>query len=552
MRRSWSVVVLALAVVAVTATGCGSKSTGKAGQSTGTPKKGGTITLSYYSEPSSLDPAIAWNLIDWSVEHCIFQSFLKYNPKPGVEGTKLIPCLATEVPSTQNGGISADGLTYTFHLKHGIKFQPPISREVTAQDFKYTIERVLDPKTTPVPPGQSFYLNITGAKAFNSGKATEVTGITTPDTYTVKIQLDSPDLSFLNAVTMEFCDVIPKEWVDKWGRNIGRHPLGTGPYMFVSWSPGQEIVLKRNPNYWDPDHVWADEIDYMMSFNPSTALLKLQRGEVDVLGDNVPPSDVVRIKNDPSWSKYLFSQPLLATNYLYMDVLLKPFDNVKVRQAVSWAINRDKLVKLQAGQAVALYQIYPPGMPGYQEGVKYYGYDPTKAKQLLTEAGFPNGFKTQLYTDNVDPDPKLMQSVQNDLAAIGIQADLRTMSNNAYYTFGSEPGKSTMGSTGWWVDYPDPSDWIGPQFSKASAVPGGMNWSFWWTPELEKMYTEAQAMTDPQARIAKYTDMQKYIVEQAPYATLYSYIETTMCSKTLGGFYLHLIYQFDPANYWQQ
>jgi oligopeptide transport system substrate-binding protein len=553
-RRSTITVlaVLALVGLAVAATGCGGKSAGNGGQSTGNGKKGGTITLSYYSEPSSLDPAIAWNVIDWSVEHCIFQSFLQYDPKPGMEGTKLIPCLATEVPSTQNGGISADGKTYTFHLKHGIKFQPPISREVTAQDFKYSIERVLDPKTTPVPPGQSFYLKITGAKAFNSGKAKDVTGITTPDNYTVQIHLDSPDLSFLNAVTMEFCDVIPKEWVDQWGKNIGHHPLGTGPYMFVSWKPGQEIALKRNPNYWDPSHVWADEIDYMMSFNPSTALLKLQRGEVDALGDNVPPSDIVRIKHDPTWSKYLVSQPLIAISYLYMDVLSKPFDNVKVRQAVSWAIDRDKLVKLQAGQAVPLYQVYPPGMPGYQEGVKYYGYDPAKAKALLAQAGFANGFKTQLYTDNVDPDPKLMQSVQNDLAAVGIQADLRTMSNNAYYTFQGQPGKSTMGSFGWWMDYPDPSDWIGPLFSKASAVAGGMNSSFWWSPQLEQMFTEAQAMTDPQTRLAKYDDMQKYILDQAPYATLYAPIETTMCSKTLGGFYLHPVYELDPAHYWKQ
>ena len=491
-------------------------------------------------------------MIEWNIEHCIFQSFLQYDPKPGSEGTKLIPCLATEVPSVKNGGISADGKTYTFHLKHGIKFQPPVGREVTAQDFKYCIERLLDPKTTPVPPGQSFYMNIVGAKAFSKGQAKEVTGITTPDPYTVQFQLETPDLSFLNAVTMEFCDVTPPEWVAKWGKNVGRHPLGTGPYMFVSWKPGQMVSLKRNPNYWDAQHVWADNIDFALSFNPETALLKLQRGQVDLLGDNVPPSDIVRIKNDPVWSKYMKSQPLIAISYLYMDVLSKPFDNVKVRQAVSWAIDRDKLVKLQAGQAVALYQLYPPGMPGYQEGVKYYGYDPAKAKQLLGEAGFPNGFKTQLYTDNVDPDPKLMQSVQNDLAAIGITADLRTMSNDAYYTFQGEPGKSTMGSFGWWMDFPDPSDWFLPLFSKASAVPGGMNSSFWWSPTTEQMYKDAQAMTDPQARLAKFDEIQKTILDQAPYATLYSPIQTTMCSQTLGGFYLHPVYELDPASYWKE
>jgi peptide/nickel transport system substrate-binding protein len=548
-----AVMLLALLALTLGLAACGGGTTGGDGSSpssssTDTPKQGGTLTLSYLTEPSSLDPAIAWNVIDWQIEHDIYQGFLQYAHEPGVAGAELIPCLATEVPSTENGGISPDGTVYTFHLRSGVKFQPPVSREVTAADFKYSFERMMK---EPRAPATSFYMGVVGADAFMKGKADEIIGFKAVDDSTVEITLKSPDLSFLNAITMDFCDVVPKEWVEKWGKQFNRNPLGTGPFVFQKWTPGREIVLTRNPDYWEKGRPYLDGVNYQLSFNPSTALLKLERGEVDVLGDGVPVADLARVKADPKWSKQVFSQPLVAISYMFMNVDMKPFDDVKVRQALSWAIDRDKLVKLQGGQAMSLWQFYPKGMPGYQEGKVYYGYDPAKAKQLLADAGYPNGFKTMLYTDNVDPNPKLWTSVQADLAAVGVQAGLKTMSNNTFYTQQGTPNTLTAGSFGWWMDFPDPSDWIAPLFSKASAVEGGMNSSFWWSPELEKMFAEAQKMTDPAARIEKFTAMQEYISTQAPYVPCYQPIQTTMCTPTTGGFYLHPVYQIDPTQYWK-
>ena len=547
--------VAALGLVLVLALGlaaCGTATSDGGGTSPSSssdqPKQGGTLTLSYLTEPSSLDPAIAWNVIDWQIEHDIYQGFLQYAHTPGEAGTELVPCLATEVPTAGNGGLSADGKTYTFHLRKGVKFQPPVSREVTAADFKYSFERMM---SEPRCPATSFYQGVVGAKQFMDGKADEITGFKAVDDSTIEITLEGPDLSFLNAITMEFCDVVPREWVEKWGKQFNRNPLGTGPFVFQKWTPGREIVLTRNPQYWEEGKPYLDTIDYQLSFSPSTALLKLQRGEVDVLGDGVPVADLTRVKVDPKWKQQIFSQPLVAISYLFMNVAMKPYDDVKVRQALSWAINRDKLVKLQGGQAMSLWQFYPKGMPGYQEGKVYYGYDPAKAKQMLADAGYPDGFKTMLYTDNVDPNPKLWQSVQADLAAIGVEASLKTMSNNTYYTQQGTPNTLAAGSFAWWMDFPDPSDWILPLFSKANAVEGGMNSSFWWSPELETMFAEAQAMTDPQARIDKFTAMQEYIATQAPYVPCYQPIQTTMCTPSTGGFYLHPVYQIDPTQYWR-
>jgi oligopeptide transport system substrate-binding protein len=536
----------AVLAAAVLATGCGSTTSSGGGSTPAaseSPKKGGTLTLSYESEPPTLDPAIAWNVIDWAIEHNIYESFYRYAPKPGAAGTELVPAIAAAMPT-----VSADGKTFTIPLKHGVKFAPPVNREVTAEDFKYSFERMM---RLPLAPATYFYTGVVGAKDYQAGKAKEISGFKVLDKYTVQITLEQPDLSFLKALTMEFTDVVPKEWVEKWGdKKFGRHPLGTGPFYLTKWVPGREIVLARNPNY--RDTVWLDGVTYAMSFPPQTAFLKLQRGEVDILGDNLPPADIPRMMADPQWKQYVATQPKIAVMYFFMNVNFKPFDSVAVRRALSWAIDRDKLVKLLAGQARPLYQVYPPGMPGYQADKKWYGYDPAKAKQLLAEAGYPNGFTTTLYTDNVDPDPKLTQSIQNDLAAVGVKSSIKTMSNDAYYTLGSTPTKLSAGLSVWYMDFPDPADWIVPLFSKSNAVEGGMNWSFWWDPKLETMLADAQQMTDAQARIAKYEEMQAFIMDQAPYVTLYSPIMTTMFSKNVGGFYMHEVYDFDVQNFWRK
>ena len=237
---------------------------------------------------------------------------------------------------------------------------------------------------------------------------------------------------------------------------------------------------------------------FEFSLNPSTALLKLQRGDVNVLGDYIPPAEYVRVKNDPVASKLVVEEPVIAIDYLFLNRTVKPFDNPKVRQAVSMAVDRTRIVKLLSGAADPLTQLYPAGLPGHQDGAagEFYAYDPAKAKQLLAEAGFPNGFSTTLYSHNVDPWPKVLQSVQQDLKEIGITADLKILDRATYWTLIGKPGKCGVGLNDWWMDFPDPSDFIIPLYSKSTAIDEGTNPSFWWSPETETMIDEAQANTD--------------------------------------------------------
>ena len=195
-------------------------------------------------------------------------------------------------------------------------------------------------------------------------------------------------------MTMAFTSVLPKEWVDKVGKQIKRKPLGTGPFVIDSWTPGQEIVASKNPNYWDTGKPYLDAIKFDLTANPSTALLRLERGEVDVLGDGIPAADYQRTKVDPTWGKYVYDASVIATYYVFMNVREKPFTDVKVRQAVNYAIDTARIQKLLAGQAKALNQIYPEGMPGYQADKQFYTYDPEKAISYLDESVGPDKEKS--------------------------------------------------------------------------------------------------------------------------------------------------------------
>lgn len=149
-----------------------------------------------------------------------------------------------------------------------------------------------------------------------------------------------------------------------------------------------------------------------------------------------------------------------------------------------------------------------------------------------------------------DPYPRLFQSIQADLAAVGVKASLKIMANSTFQTYVSTPRTASIARYLWYMDFPDPSDWIAPLFSKSAAVAGGTNKSFRWSPQLEQLLNEASPMTDPAARLAKYEEMQTLIMDQAPYVTLHSPMMTTMSSKRVAGFYLHEVYTYDPANYW--
>jgi oligopeptide transport system substrate-binding protein len=515
---------------------------------TASPTQGGTVTVAYQMAPGTLDPAVAWELTEVIVIHAIYQGLFRYAASDGQAGTRLEPCLAAEMPTVANGGLSDGGCTPTIRLRDDVRFQPPLSRPVTADDFKYSFERMMNPRTTPLAPATDFYLGVVGARRFRDGGAANIDGYEVLDPLTLRIRLERPDPAFLHVLTLDFCDVVPREWVEKTSTAFSVTPLGTGPFVFAHLIPGREVVLRRNPTYWETGLPHLDELKCEFGWSQATALRLLEEGTIDALGDGLPADELAATRNDPRWAGCVHRASLVAGYYLFLNVGMPPLDDVRVRQAIAWAIDRDKIVDAQAGDAEALYQLYPPGLPGHEAGKKYCGYDPARARKLLEEAGRGSSVDLRLYADNVDPGPRIVEVIAADLEAVGIHTTVAVMAPKSFASLQTTPRSLAAGIYAWWMDFPDPANWIMPLFTKGSA----MNSTFWSSPRLEVLLADAQATPDPELRLAKYREMQEHVMAEVPYVPLSAPVRTTLCAPHVGGFYVHPVYELDPARLWRR
>jgi oligopeptide transport system substrate-binding protein len=490
-------------------------------------KQGGSMVVTYKDDVSTLDPAIGYDWQNWSMIKSLFNGLMDYAPGT----TDLIPDLA------ESYEVAPDGRSYTFKLRHGVKFHN--GRELTAEDVKWSIERAVRPETQS--PGQGFFNMIAGFEDVTSGKAKELSGIEVVDPYTVRFTLSRPDATFLHVMALNFGFAVPKEEVAKYGQDFGKHPVGTGAFRMTDWTLGQRVVFERNPDYYRKGLPKLDKITFEIGQEPLVALLRLERGEVDILGDGIPPAKFLEVMDDPALKKNVIKGGQLHTGYVAMNVKIKPFDNQLVRQAVNHAINKDRIIRIINGRAVPANQPLPPAMPGYDPNYKGYAYDPAKAKALLAQAGFANGVDTELYAMNTDPNPRIAQAIQQDLAEVGIRAELKTLAQANVIAAGGDEKEAPMiwsGGMAWIADFPDPSDFYGPILGCAGAVPGGWNWSWYCNKELDKKAAEADAITDPakaEQRLALWRDIFIKIMDDAPWAPVFNELRFTMKADRLGG-----------------
>ncbi|MGN6144795.1 MAG: ABC transporter substrate-binding protein [Mesorhizobium sp.] len=490
-------------------------------------KQGGEIVITYKDDVATLDPAIGYDWQNWSMIKSLFDGLMDY--KPGT--TELVPDLA------ESYEISPDGTTFTFKLRKGVKFHN--GREMTAEDVKYSIDRVVNPTTQS--PGQGFFASIKGYEEAAAGKADGLSGITVVDPLTIKFELTRPDATFLHVMAINFSHVVPKEEVEKWGADFGKHPVGTGAFKLGEWTLGQRLVFERNADYWHKGLPHLDKITFEIGQEPIVALLRLQKGEIDVPGDGIPPAKFQEVMNDPEQKARVVEGGQLHTGYVTMNVNIPPFDNVKVRQAVNMAINKDRIVQLINNRAVPANQPLPPSMPGYAKDYKGYPYDPAKAKELLAEAGQADGFTTDLYVMNTDPNPRIAQGIQQDLAAIGIKANIQALAQANVIAAGGEKEGAPMiwsGGMAWIADFPDPSNFYGPILGCGGAVPGGWNWSWYCNEDLDKKAAEADSIVDPakqEERNKMWSDIYVKIMEDAPWAPVFNEQRFTLKSARMGG-----------------
>jgi len=465
--------------------------------------QGGDIVVTYKDDITTLDPAIGYDWVNWSMIKSLYSRLMDYEP-----GT------ANPVPSlAESFEVSPDGLTYTFKLRTGVKFSN--GREVVASDVKYSIERAVDPKTQG--PGAGFFGAIDGFADLTGGKATTLSGIETPDATTVVFKLSRPDATFLHVLAINFASVVPKEAVEAAAGDFGKKPVGSGTYILKDWTIGQRLVFEKNPAYYVKDVPHVDKITIEVGQEPLVALLRLQKGEVDIAGDGIPPAKFLEIKNSAEGAQMIVDGEQLHTGYVTLNTKVKPFDNLKVRQAVNMAVNKERIVRILNGRATPANQVLPPLMPGYDTANTGYAFDVEKAKALLAEAGLADGFETVLYATNTDPQPRIAQAIQQDLAAIGVKAEIRALAQGNVIAAGGTEGEAPMiwsGGMAWIADFPDPSNFYGPILGCGGAVQGGWNWSWYCNPELDKRAVAADSMSDP-AKSAERIEAWKQIFTDA-------------------------------------
>ena len=492
-----------------------------------TPKQGGAAIVAFDNELSTLDPQIGYDWQNWSVIKSIFDGLMDY--KPGT--TELEPDLA------ESFTISDDGQTYTFKLRDGIKFHN--GRALTAADIKYSIERAVNPATQG--PGGGFFASIKGFdEMVGDAKAAELSGITTPDDKTIVIQLTRPDATFLHVMAINFGYAVPKEEVDKHGADFGRNPVGTGAFKLVEWVPGQKTELERFADYHRKGVPYLDKLTFEFGQDPTVNVLRLKKGEIDIAGDGIPPAQFNEAMKDPANKDLIAKGDQLQTGYVTLNVKIPPLDNAKVRQAINMAINKDRIVRIINNRGVPATQPLPPAMPGYDSTYTGYPFDPEAAKNLLGEAGFADGFTTELYAMNVDPNPRIAQAIQQDLAAVGIKAEIKSLAQAEVITAGGA-GQAPMiwsGGMAWIADFPDPSNFYGPILSCGGAVEGGWNWAKYCNEELDAQAQQADAMVtaEQQADRAKaWSAIYQGVMKDAPWVPIFNEQRFTYHSARLGG-----------------
>ena len=490
------------------------------------PKHGGNMIVTYKDDVATLDPAIGYDWQNWSMIKSVFDGLMDYEPGT----TVLRPGLA------ESYDLSEDGLTYTFHLRPGAKFHN--GREMTSEDVVWSINRVVNPATQS--PGQGFFAMIEGFDAAAAGTAEGLSGLSAPDAQTVVFKLSRPDATFLHVMALNFSFVVPKEVVEAEGADFGKKPVGTGAFRLTEWTLGQRLVFERNPDYWIEGVPYLDSFTVEVGQEPVVALLRAQNGEVDVPGDGIPPAKFVEVMSDPAQKALVVEGGQLHTGYVTMNVTQPPFDKPEVRRAVNMAINKDRIVQVINGRAVPASQPLPPTMPGYTKDYAGYPYDPEGAKKLLADAGYAEGFTTELYAMNTDPNPRIAQAIQQDLKAIGIDAAIKSLAQANVIEAGGA-GTAPMiwsGGMAWIADFPDPANFYGPILGCGGAVEGGWNWAKYCNEALDAKAAEADSIVDPakaEDRLKMWSDIYMAVMEDAPWAPVFNEQRFTMKSARMGG-----------------
>jgi peptide/nickel transport system substrate-binding protein len=510
MKKNFSLVVSILVVLSLLLTACSSGSKEKASSEKGSnssPKKGGTLIYARGADSISLDPINVTDGESTRVTRNIFETLFEFD-----NDLKLQPKLA------ESYKLADDGLTWTITLKKGIKFQD--GTDFNADAVVFNFERWMDP-ANPYHKGDfPYYPFLYGG--FKGDPNHKIEYVKAVDESTVEFKLVEKTAPFISYLAIPMFGIASPEAIKKFGDKFYEHPVGTGPFVFDSWTRNDKVVLKANKNYYVKGQPYLDELIFRVIPDNSSRLTALQSGEVDMI-DGLNPDDATTIESNDKLK--LVKRPSFNIGYMVLNTQKPPFDNVKVRKAINMAVDKQAIVDaFYNGYAEVAKNPFPPVLWGYNNKIEDYKFDVKAAKKLLAEAGFPNGFKTELWTMN-NPRPympqplKVAEAIQENLKAIGIDAEIKTY-EWATYLQKSGNGEHPMGLYGWTGVMADPDNFLFPNLSSTNTKKPASNRSFYVNEEFTNLIQQARVTFDQKERVKLYEKAQEIFHEDAPWVTL--------------------------------
>lgn len=470
------------------------------------------VTVAVSISLDSLDPYNTNSTLAQAVGKSYYEGLFMFD-----KDLKIQPLLATSYD------VTPDGLAYTFHLRQGVKFTD--GTDFNAEAVKANLDRVLNKAN-----GLARY------NQFNRIKSVEVV-----DPATVKITLNEPFSAFINSLAHPSAMMISPTALKKWGKDITFHPTGTGPFEFVEWDPATHLTVKKNPNYWQKGYPKIDKLTFRTVTDNNTRAAIVQTGEAQ-FAYPLPFEQAKLLEKNAKLE--VTAAPSIVAVYTSMNVQHKPFNDVRVREAVNYAINKEALAKVVfAGYAFPSKGVIPQGV-AYAEEMKPWPYDPKKAKELLKEAGYPDGFSTELWSAyNDGTAAKAVQFLQQQLAQVGIKASVQLLeSGQRVQRVQQAPDPKTAPVRMYyatWSASTGEADWaLRPLFATGAFPPVFNNTAYYSNAKVDKDIQDALLTTDDAKKTQIYADAQNQIWKDAPWAFLVTTRLLSAQSKQLHGFYV--------------
>lgn len=463
------------------------------------PSQGGTYRRPLESMPRTLDPAIARDLYSVTVIQQLFDGLVQFD-----QNLNVIPAIA------KSWKISHDGLTYTFFLREGVKFQN--GREITAEDFVYSFTRIADPKNKS--PGADLLEKVLGFNEFQDGKTNYVKGFKSIDKLTFEIRLSEPFYPFISVLGTFHFKVVPKEEIEKPDSVFAKHPIATGPFKFVSMKEKEEIILESNPDYFEGKPHVNKIVFKIFHGAPGERILK-EFKEGGLEESFVPPEEIENVVRE---KRYLFLQkPSLSLRFYGLNSSSKPLDNKKLRKAINFAIDKKFIVsQIHRNQFHLAKGILPPGMPGYDPMKNPYPYDESQAIKLLSEAGYRKGQtlpNLEIWSNTKsEAAQKELNEIQSQLKKVGIPTSLHFETNWPNFEFMLRANKAPLFILAWYADFPDPDSLFYSLFHSKSKN----NFVAYYRPEVDRLIDKARAERDYLKRMEAYRKIEAIVLEDAP------------------------------------